>query len=60
MTRSIILAAPARQLTKLLAGAKRPMIYDDDHPVWEDGDRQRAMLEQKKVITEDPSPQASK
>ena len=60
MTRSIILAAPAQQLTKLLAGVKRPMIYDDDHPVWEDIDRQRAMLEQKKIITEEPIPQASK
>ncbi|MGD8813317.1 MAG: hypothetical protein PVI78_02460 [Anaerolineales bacterium] len=47
MTRSIILAAPARQLTKLLTGAKSKMIYEDDHPVWEDADRRRALLEGK-------------
>ncbi len=42
MTRSIILAAPARQLSKLLACAERKMIYDACHPVWEDVDRRRA------------------
>jgi hypothetical protein len=43
MTRSIILAAPAQQLSKLLARAKRKMIYDVDHPVWEDLDRRRTL-----------------
>ncbi|HEY69591.1 MAG TPA: hypothetical protein G4O08_03305 [Anaerolineae bacterium] len=42
MTRSIILAAPARQLSKLLTCAERKTIYDAEHPVWEDVDRRRA------------------
>jgi hypothetical protein len=42
MTRSIILAAPANQLSKLLARAERKTIYDAEHPVWEDVDRMRA------------------
>ncbi len=41
MARTIVLAAPAKQLSKVVGYPHRRRIYDRGHPVWEDRDNQR-------------------
>jgi hypothetical protein len=41
MARTIVLAAPAKQLSNVVGHPHHRRIYDRDQPVWEDQDNQR-------------------
>lgn len=41
MARTIVLAAPAMQLSNVVGHPHRRWIYDHDQPVWEDRDIER-------------------
>jgi hypothetical protein len=43
MTRTIVIAAPAKQLSKLVGHPHRRWIYGHHQPVWEDHDIERVI-----------------
>jgi hypothetical protein len=61
MTRTMVLAAPSQQLSQLVSGYERRMIYHPAQPVWDDVDLRRDEDKGRLAVAraEEPGPEGN-